>query len=147
MQGPPLERIRAQHFALRQQMRALEQLFEERNGAGDSRVRKTLALLEGFDPALRDHFAVEERGGYFSEVLQVAPRLNRRAERLQQNHLEFRQRLNRLLELTRDAVGAPDKWERVTVGVAEFLQQLSVHEDAENELVREAFMHDLGQGD
>ncbi len=147
MQGPPLERIRAQHMALRQQIRALEQLFEQRNGADDLRVRRTLALLEGFDPTLREHFAVEERGGYFSEVLQVAPRLSRRAERLQQNHLEFSRRLDRLLELTRDAVGAPDKWERVTAGVADFLRELNFHEDAENELVREAFMHDLGQGD
>ena len=70
----PLETIRSQQLALRQQIRALEEVFAEPDGAAEEYARKTLALLEGFDSALRDHFAVEEEGGYFADVLKVAPR-------------------------------------------------------------------------
>ena len=145
----PLETIRSQHFGLRQQIRALEELFAEpaAAGAGAERARKTLTLLEGFDPALREHFAVEEEGGYFADILKVAPRLSRRAARLEQNHKEFSKRLQSLLALVRYAVDAPDDWERVTARVEGFLQALRAHEDEENELVREAFMDDLGRGD
>ncbi len=143
----PLETIRSQHFALRQQIRALEELFAEPDGAGAERARKTLTLLERFDSALREHFAVEEEGGYFADILKVAPRLSRRAARLEQNHKEFSERLESLLALARYAVDAPDDWNRVRAGLEGFLQALRAHEDEENELVREAFMDDLGHGD
>ncbi len=75
----PLETIRSQHFALRQQIRAFEEVFAQPDGAAEEYARKTLTLLGGFDSALRDHFAVEEEGGYFADILKVAPRLSRRA--------------------------------------------------------------------
>ncbi len=137
----------SQQLALRQQIRALEELFAEPDGAGAERSRKTLTLLEGFDSALREHFAVEEEGGYFADVLKVAPRLSRRAARLEQNHREFSERLEALLALVQYAIDARDAWERVTTGVERFLRELRAHEDDENELVREAFMVDLGRGD
>ena len=143
----PLETIRSQHFALLQQIRALEELLAEPDDAGAERARRALTLLEGFDLALREHFAVEEEGGYFADVLKVAPRLSRRAARLEQNHKEFSERLESLLALVRYAIDAPDDWERVTARVEGFLQALRAHEDEENELVREAFMDDLGRGD
>ncbi len=143
----PLETIRSKHFALRQQIRTLEELFAEPPGAGVERARRTLTLLEDFDLGLREHFAVEEKGGYFADILKVAPRLSRRAARLEQNHKEFSERLQSLLALVRYAVDAPDDWERVTSAVERFLQALRAHEDEENELVREAFMDDLGLGD
>ncbi len=95
----PLETIRSQHFGLRQQIRALEEVFAEPDGAAEEYARKTLTQLEGFDSALREHFAVEEEGGYFADVLKVAPRLSRRAARLEQNHKEFSERLEALLAL------------------------------------------------
>ena len=143
----PLETVRSQHFALRQQIRALEEVFAEPDGAAEEYARKTQALLEGFDSALRDHFAVEEEGGYFADVLKVAPRLSRRAARLEQNHREFSERLEALLALVQYAIDARDAWERVATGVERFLRALRAHEDDENELVREAFMVDLGRGD
>jgi iron-sulfur cluster repair protein YtfE (RIC family) len=143
----PLERTLAQHFALRQQIRALEQLLKEHDDPRGANLTKTHTLLEAFDPVLREHFAEEERGGYFSEALSAAPRLNRRAERLAANHIELRERLEKLLDLTRTAADAPDKWQKVTTGLAEFVKTLRAHEDEENDLVREAFMDDLGRGD
>ena len=143
----PLDTIRSQHFALSQQICALEELFAEPDGVGAGRARRTLKLLKGFDLALREHFAVEEEGGYFADILKVAPRLSRRAARLEQNHKEFTERLERLLALVRYAADAPGGWDRVRVGLEGFLQALRAHEDEENELVREAFMDDLGHGD
>ncbi len=142
----PVETIRSQQLALRQRIRALEEVFAEPDAA-EEYARKTLTLLEGFDSALREHFAVEEEGGYFADVLKVAPRLSRRAARLEQNHKEFSEHLEALLALVQYAIDARDAWERVTTGVERFLRELRAHEDDENELVREAFMVDLGRGD
>ena len=114
----PLERTLAEHFALRQQIRALEQLLKENDDPEGENLTKTRTLLEAFDPVLREHFADEERGGYFSEALRAAPRLSRRAERLAENHIELRERLESLLDLTRTAADAPDKWQKVTTGLA-----------------------------
>ena len=143
----PLDKIRARHHALHQQIRALEQLLEQREEPDEARVREALVLFEGFEPILEEHFAVEEQGGYFSDVLAVAPRLTRWATRLERNHGDFRARLQRLLELAHNAVDAPDKWSKVISGVAIFLQKLKEHEAEENDLVRQAFMDDLAPGD
>ncbi len=142
----PVETIRSQQLALRQRIRALEEVFAEPDAA-EEYARKTLTLLEGFDSALREHFAVEEEGGYFADVLKVAPRLSRRAARLEQNHKEFSEHLEALLALVQYAIDVRDGWERVTTGIERFLRRLTAHEDDENELVREAFMVDLGRGD
>ena len=143
----PLETIRSQHLALHQKIRALEDVFAEPDGATAETARKTMTLLEGFDSALGEHFAIEEEGGYFADILKVAPRLSRRAAHLEQNHKEFSKRLEALLALVQYAIDVPHEWERVTTSVEGFLRALRAHEDNENELVREAFMVDLGRGD
>lgn len=127
-------------------MRALEQLAAELDPERPDHVRQALALLDSFETALREHFAFEEEGGYLADVLEVAPRLSRRARRLEQSHAGFQARLERLLELARNATGAPDKWARARRELARFLASLREHEDAENTLVRQAF-NDLGRGD
>lgn len=145
MERPPLEQIRAQHFELGRLIRALEKAFAALASEceDEARSRHVLALLEDLDRALPEHFALEERGGYFFEVVEVAPRLRPRAERLQRSHVEFREQSRAVLELARSAVGAPDKWERWKQLTAEFLKRLRQHEADENELVREAFRDDL----
>jgi hypothetical protein len=144
MSRSPLEQIREQHFELQKRMREIEALLGESPAGEDdpaarrSRLEEPFADLEG---VLIEHFASEEQGGYFAEVLGVAPRLSGRVARLRRNHPAFRRRLTRLREHIRDPTIA---WPEVEDRVAALLKALADHESAENDLVHEAFMQDLG---
>ncbi len=140
MSRSPLERIREQHFELQRRMGEMEALLGESRApaARRSRLEELFADLEG---ALIEHFAIEEQGGYFAEVLAVAPRLSGRVARLKRSHSAFRRRLARLREHIPDPTIT---WPEVEDRVAALLKALADPESAETDLVHEAFMQDLG---
>ena len=142
MSHPPLDQIREQHIELRRRMREVEALLGDSAGDDVAARRGRLdELLADFEVALSEHFAIEEQGGYFAEVLAVAPRLSGRVARLGGNHPAFRRRLTRLRQHIPDPTIA---WPDVEARVAALLKALADHESAENDLVHEAFMQDLG---
>ena len=67
--------------------------------------------------------------------------LRAQVARLRRNHPAFRRRLTRLREQIPDPTIA---WPEVEARVAALLKALADHESAENDLVHEAFMQDLG---
>ena len=148
MERPPLDKIRAEHFALGQRIRQLEAWFQlrHRETSGAEWAGNMLELLGGFDRALRDHFAFEERGGYFSEITAVAPRLSPRVAQLKEHHVEYGEHSRLLLDLAGKAASESD-WADVQARSVTLLMALREHESEENELVREAFVDDLGGGD
>ncbi len=140
----PLEQIRAQHFELGRRMREVEALLADSGARRDdpaARRSRLEELFADFEGVLIEHFAIEEQGGYFAEVLAVAPRLSGRVSRLKRNHPAFRRRLTRLRKHIPDPTIA---WPEVEARVAALLKALADHESAENDLVHEAFMQDLG---
>ena len=145
MEHPPLDKIRAEHFALGQRVRRLEAEFQRRRreASGAAWAGNMLELLDEFDRELREHFAFEERGGYFSEILAVAPRLSQRVTQLKEHHVEYGAYSGRLLDLARTAASESD-WEAVQARAEALLMALGEHEAEENELVREAFADDRG---
>jgi hemerythrin-like domain-containing protein len=144
---PSLERVRAQHFELYRQLRALEQVLELRSESAATRTERTRVLLIGLRNAMQEHFALEEEGGYFAEALAAAPRLTRRAETLFRHHNELRRRARWLAELLRKADGAEPAWEDFRSELLVFLGDLRTHETEENELMRDAFLDDLAASD
>jgi hypothetical protein len=143
MEHPPLEKIRAEHFALGQRVRRLEAEFQQRQreASGAAWADNLLELLDEFDRELREHFAFEERGGYFSEILAAAPRLAPRVARLKEHHVEFGEYCGRLLDAARNAASESD-WDDVQTRAEALLMALREHEAEENELVSKAFADD-----
>ena len=144
----PLDKIRAEHFALRRSLDDLEDAFaaHDRLERSEQALARTLALLESLPRTLREHFAVEEEGGYFSEVVAAAPRLARTVKRLGAEHVRFRAASRELAELAGKAAGASE-WDGVEARAAELLRALRAHEDRENAVVQDAFMTDMPRGD
>jgi hypothetical protein len=108
MSRPPLEKVRAQHFELRHWVDSLQatlkrEVSEESRAADATRMREDLETLQAMLP---EHFALEEEGGYFSDILAVAPRLTRQVERLQANHPVFLEQSRDLIALLREAPGS-----------------------------------------
>ncbi len=129
-----------QHVTLRKRIRDLSQAF----ATGDSPLQ-TLDELHALDTLLLDHYALEEKDGYMSEALEVAPHLSRQAMRLEQQHARFCRRMRELARRGDAAAELPDEWKRVGDSFRRLARELLVHEDAENALIYEAF-RELGSG-
>jgi iron-sulfur cluster repair protein YtfE (RIC family) len=147
---PTVEWAQREHVALRQGLEALERLLRElvdelRAGhAAEARISAAQGSLESLGSQLREHFALEERGGYFSEALAVAPRLSRRADALLREHAAFLERLGNLREMAFESRAPGDLWSAIEEGLRELAADLRAHEERENELILQAFDEDLG---
>lgn len=94
---------------------------------------------------LLDHFAVEEDGGYLSNVLDFAPQFAEQAAQLCGQHASLLKTLDDLeTRLRKPESGA---WDSVSREFETFIHDLHDHEHQENNLVQSAFNQDEAAGD
>ena len=99
---------------------------------------------------LATHFALEEAFGYFDEPLMAAPRLSAQAEELRLQHADLFVRFCQLVEDAEDLYQHETHahaFYHVAEQFREFDAILQAHEQAENNLILEAFNSDIGVGD
>lgn len=135
--------IVADHHALRREAAGL--LVRAEHGGSLDRTLSD-ALVEGLSrlcERLREHFALEEEGGYLHEVVAERPELQSRAERLQRQHAIL---LGEGATLARHLLGAQAPHDTLA-RLVRLLEALRRHEIAEHDLFQEAFLDDLGGGD
>ena len=96
-------------------------------------------VLADLRDTLDGHFALEEEGGYLSEVLSIAPHHGRAVARLASEHDRLR---TRLALLVAEALMARSR-ESLRENVADFLARLAEHERRENEIVQVTFSTDV----
>ncbi len=144
------EELRMQHKGLR---RLAAHLEEEA-----ARIRRFIASREEVRPAavalevmilnlLRElprHFAMEERGGYLSAALELAPQHQHRAEVLHKEHEELIRSLQQLRTLIEAVDSIDDGWGRLDRGIRLYVNDLYAHEEAENEILESAFRTEIG---
>jgi signal transduction histidine kinase len=104
---------------------------------------ESAALIEEFESQLIPHFAAEQAEEYFGSLVTEQPRLLQRVERLQAEHAELAEALDRLIELARSEDGGPE----LGVRLGQFLDSFEAHEHAENRLMQEFLLLDEGTGD
>ncbi len=141
-----LEEVRYHHLRLQLLMRAIREVLTCRanHASREPPHSAMLVLLADLNRELAEHFALEERDGYFAEVKSAAPRFDRHLQKLQQEHVRLLERARELLELAGKAVSAPRRWDAVAEGLRDLLTRVDAHEQAENELIQAAFSNDLG---
>lgn len=105
-----------------------------------------LELFADLECRLPEHFEFEERGGYLSDTLAIAPRLSKRAQQLREDHDKFATWLTKLVASARRAGTAPRNWAALAARLHDFTQALRYHELEENRLIQEALMDDEGGG-
>jgi RNA polymerase-binding transcription factor DksA len=142
-----LKEIRVQHLGFRQLLRAIQDVMYGGDAQEAWAKAAVLALLGDLARELPEHFALEEKGGYLVGVLTTAPRLHRRAERLQRQHAELARSSGELADMARSMRAQPGLRAEVEKRFKELAVQLSAHEAAEDTLVREAFTDDVAAGD
>jgi hypothetical protein len=112
-------------------------------GLSNSQAELELRRLEC---ELDEHTVLEERGGFFDQILADCPELGRRVQRLVRQHRELRSTLRALRSTCRLAAcesGGRDGW---LAAFTELTRAFADHERAKNELLMDA-ERELGCGD
>lgn len=136
-----VSRLLAEHEDLERSLRRLRRTLK-RGG----RPATTVSLLDDAHSRLVRHFAFEEEGGYFRDMLRRSPRLRPRAKRLLAQHPELLERLERVRELASEATAAPAA-DALQEAFGAFLALYEEHEQGEEDLLQEAFGRDIGAND
>ncbi len=130
-----------EHVALDHKLEQLQHTTEQLQqhwSSWQEQLRQLLKFLQG-------HFAAEERGGYFCQVVQHAPWLKEQVDRLYAQHEQLHQQLNHM------AAQAEHVQVELLVPLVErlgqWVQLLQQHEEEENRLLQEAFTQDMAEGD
>lgn len=132
--------IEQEHLHLRGLLEQLRQCL-----AGPSAQRTQLAaLLRELLTCLQEHFQHEEEGGYFAELVDASPNLSERADALCREHVEMHAQLTALHGHAQEAA-CP--WENLQREFAQFLDRFKLHEAAENDMLQQAYCHDIGADD
>lgn len=97
-------------------------------------------LIEEFEDLLIPHFAAEQAEEFFGSLVTEEPRLLQRVERLQAEHWEMAEALDRIAEFARGLPPGPLLAARLT----QLLDSFDTHEHAENELMQDFLLLDKG---
>jgi iron-sulfur cluster repair protein YtfE (RIC family) len=149
-----LRQLEGQHRDLMRRRRSVERELsalailaeEERGDEAEDTVMRALSLLTALRRELKEHFALEESVGFLAAAADAAPRLSRRASRLTREHADVDAALARLLQDLLSSQKSPERWATLLEVFAGLSETLLAHERAEEEMVRQAFMDDLGGG-
>ena len=130
-----------EHVALDRKLEQLGRSTEQLQqlwASWQEQLRQLLKFLQG-------HFAAEERGGYFGQVVQHAPWLKEQVDRLYAQHEQLHQQLAQMA--ARAEHGQVELLAPLVQQLHAWMQLLEQHEEAENHLLQEAFMQDMAEGD
>lgn len=107
-------------------------------------------LLRELRDKLALHFALEEAYGYFEDPAFASPQVTQRAANLRSEHTALYVEISALVDMA-DELLHDRKLEHLTqsipCGFDHFCFRLEQHEDSERELIQDAFIDELGEGD
>lgn len=138
------EEIHEEHEHLQELYSRVRAEFEAAVGGRPNGLNGLFTVLVD---VLEKHFAHEEEGGYFREIVETLPRFASTVERLQHQHgvlLETAQVMRLRLLRPEDSVVS---LRAMQVEFDDFLRQCCDHEKREDELVQEAYWQDIGASD
>jgi len=142
-QHEQFDHVLAEHRHLRRLIQRLRNLLFEQQESG--------FVVGGLLDELRDdlvtHFAHEEKGGYFDEVVTVAPRLKTRVDSLLSQHPQLMLTIDELRDSVEEGEIPEGAWPTLTKSFEQFVVDFVQHEEHENQLLQEAYFRDETAGD
>ena len=142
----PLEQARVQRAGLRAAIGRVERALAAPGvGRADVWSKELLAELHDLSDALEDHIRVaEEPRGLFDDIIEAAPRLSHRVDRVKEDHVQLRDRVT----TTIDALdGTEDSVPMARDRVVELLTAMVRHRHLGADLVYEAYNVDIEAAD
>lgn len=113
----------------------------------DTHLSIVRELMDELAVLLKEHFAHEDDGGYFDELIEMQPAVAARVERLR---LEHRQMLAAVLNMKRQlphADSTPLWFAMIGTEFTDFVQVCEMHQREEYSMVQEGYLRDVGAGD
>ena len=112
---------------------------------GSQRHASVLFIIRALQRHLERQLALEEQGGYLETIVEEEkPNLVTHAQRLREEHQEFRESLRTLLPRFERASAQERRFERLADEVMALLERLEKHESEEADLLQEVFLTDEG---
>lgn len=139
-----LEEIHHEHERLESLIAEIRWVLIE---PSERRLRLFKGLMGELVPLLEDHFAHEEEGGYFTEVIDLHPELAERVERLLTEHGELLSTVRAIDTRLQYAECTPHWFAAIRNDFSDFLHRCEAHQHQENAMVQEGFLRDTGAGD
>ena len=137
------QKINSEHQELERQYAAFDAFLSGELVRGPI-LRRRLSELAFI---LRRHFDHEEEGGYFKEMIDMAPRLSRLAKKLESEHDQLLGRLEHLDDQLSTTADVDEDFARLKEETTEFIAACRAHEHHETALVQEAWFTEIGTGD
>ncbi|MFQ5731124.1 MAG: hemerythrin domain-containing protein [Planctomycetaceae bacterium] len=138
-----IDAIGHEHHELQRLYAKIRATLDVRGGRVES-VRDLFVVLTR---RVREHFENEEKGGYFREILELAPRFSNEADRLQREHAELLDVAEQLAENIHHAQDSEIWRKAIQSDFEAFLCRCERHEAAETRLVQDAYLQDIGAMD
>ena len=137
-------RIATEHLSYRSLIEEIEGDLERYRRAETTSTEGLLALLGSFYSQVRNHFALEERGGLFEVYSERGSSFHQHATAMLAQHRDFLERLRRSLDLAR-TIARPDspEFERCSQELGELFRDLREHERAEDALLEQLVDQDI----
>lgn len=137
------EKILAEHQEIKALLGRIEQTLSERQTTLD----QVAAMLAELGDRLVKHFAIEEEGDYFTELMHRAPQLVVRANELMAQHPRMCSRARQLVTELSAMTPSEDWWQQTKQRFDAFKAELVKHESGENRLLQDAYTQDIGTHD
>jgi hypothetical protein len=104
-------------------------------------------LMDELAALLKEHFAHEEEGGYFDELVDMHPAVSARVERLRHEHRQMLAAVQNMNRQLRHADSTPLWFAMIGTEFTDFVQRCEAHQREENNMVQEGYLRDVGEGD
>ncbi len=133
-----ITRIEADHDRLKMVKRSLVRFVEDAERGHDFLDWKIEALFQvrDFQNRLAKHFDLEEQGGFFAELLRLAPQASYQLKEIAAEHAEILSALDETIEWLKGAESNdPDVPVRLRADVHHILDQLRAHQTLEHEMM------------
>ncbi len=126
----------------------LEKLQHKPNEKTEEWVKEVQPLFADFIERTKEHFMIEEEGGFMDVVLSERPYLAPVVENLRNDHILMLKKMNELLQHCGCAEKAnPKDIEHLCLELRDLILHLKHHEYKENDLVQETLTVELGTND
>jgi len=141
---PVYQENAARHRELKALLTRIGQCLEEQSAT----IEEVSDMLAQLGDRLVKHFAMEEDGGYFADVLLHAPQLVSKANALLAQHPKMCTQARDLAqEIAICSRAQPDWWQHTAELFRAFRNEFSRHEKQEDGLLQEAYTRDIGAHD
>ncbi|MDX9753604.1 MAG: hemerythrin domain-containing protein [bacterium] len=135
-----------EHREINVQIRRLKDKI--RCGQGQPSNQEELRdLVSELRSHLKEHFKIEEEGGFMTPVLEERPQAESVVLHLKKEHEEILDQCDDIIQTLTSGSTSPEKLEGVCETIKNLIQQLGSHEKQEDDLIQTVFVDEIGTKD